>query len=109
MSTASCYVWVHEAGALPKRARKRTGPNRKHTQAQKDEFFTVLERFGSVTEAARQLGLSKDTCHNWDKAAGIRSVRVTRGKREEFFRLRGPGSADGKQQRRCADVQHRHR
>ncbi|MGO4860413.1 hypothetical protein [Arthrobacter sp. 2MCAF14] len=46
LSAAACYAWVHETKALPKRARKTTGPNRKHTQAQKDEFFTVLERVG---------------------------------------------------------------
>ncbi|WP_423185006.1 IS30 family transposase [Arthrobacter sp. NyZ413] len=91
LSAAVCYAWVRETGALPKRERKTTGPNRKHTQAEKDEFFAVLEKVGSVTEAARQLGLSKDTCHNWARAAGIRSVRVTVGKRQEFFRLRAAG------------------
>ena len=67
---------------------------RKYTQEQKDEFFSVLDRLGSATEAADALGLNRRTCRYWSRHTGIRGKpgRPVHPKREEFFRLRTVGS-----------------
>ena len=67
---------------------------RKYTQEQKDEFFSVLDRLGSATEAADTLGLNRRTCRHWARHTGIRGKpgRPVHPKREEYFRLRKAGS-----------------
>ena len=67
------------------------------TQAEKDLFFAVLDRVGSVVGAARELGLNENTCAGWARKAGIRG----RGKpgngphpgRAEYDRLRAAGTS----------------
>ena len=69
--------------------------SRKYTQEQKEEFFLVFDRLKSTRKAARELGLSPDTCAGWVRKAGLRS----HGKpgagphpgRDEYFRLRKTG------------------
>ena len=70
------------------RGRKKT----KYSQEQKDEFLAVLVRVGSVSVAARELGLKRSTVRYWAARAGIASVRPGTGRREEFLRLRACGS-----------------
>ena len=69
--------------------------NRKYAQGQKDEFFVVFDRLKSTGAAARELGLSPDTCAGWVRKAGLKShgkpgARPHRG-RDEYFRLRRTG------------------
>ncbi len=69
--------------------------NRKYAQEQKDEFFVVFDRLKSTGAAARELGLSPDTCAGWVRKAGLKShgkpgARPHRG-RDEYFRLRKAG------------------
>jgi IS30 family transposase len=68
--------------------------SRKYTQEQKDEFFSVLDRLGSVAQAAESLGFNRYTCRKWARRAGFRGrpggpVHPGRG---EYFRLRKAGS-----------------
>lgn len=91
----TCYQWVHKS-RLPVRApRNRQAGQRIYTQEQKDEFFVVFDRLKSTRQAARELGLSPDTCAGWVRKAGLKSY----GKpgagphpgRGEYFRLRTTG------------------
>ncbi len=44
-----------------------------HSAELKDEFFTVLDRVdGNVCEAARIVGMSRDTAYGWVRKAGMR-------------------------------------
>jgi IS30 family transposase len=67
---------------------------RKYSQRQKDEFFVLLNRVGSVTAAAAELGLNRNTCMQWASQAGIpgKPGRAPHPGREEFFRLRKAGA-----------------
>ncbi|MBY4576275.1 IS30 family transposase, partial [Gordonia paraffinivorans] len=67
-----------------------------HSAELKDEFFTVLDRVdGNVCEAARIVGMSRDTAYGWVRKAGMRG----RGKtgtggdpgRARYEQLRGGG------------------
>ena len=62
-----------------------------HRQA---EFLTLLMSLGSVTLAARELGLNRNTAFTWARKAGFRvksyPARAHPG-REEFAKLRADG------------------
>jgi transposase, IS30 family len=60
-------------------------------QEKKDLFFTVLERAGSVTAAAAELGLNRNTCYRWVQKRGLARKRVDGPHREDFRRLRDAG------------------
>lgn len=64
-------------------------------QEEKDRFFLELDLCGSISVAAREIGLNRNTCRQWAKKAGIRSRGVggtaPHPGREEFFRLRKAG------------------
>lgn len=64
---------------------------REPTAEAKEEFFTTLTRVGSVTLAARRLGLNPRACSKWARAAGIASVHPGIARRAEFARLRAAG------------------
>ena len=42
-----------------------------YTHAQREEFLAAVGRLGSVTAAARELGINRGTGQNWAKASGI--------------------------------------
>jgi IS30 family transposase len=88
----TCYEWVHKSGAPGESAGKLQSSGRtKYTQEQKDQFFAVLDRVGSVVGAAAELGLNQNTCYQWMSKAGIAGKRLGRARREEYFRLRSSG------------------
>lgn len=74
---------------------KESAARRKCTPEQKDQFFAVLDRLGSVSAAARDLGFNQMTCYQWDhnarpterasrnRKAGQR--KYTREQKDEFF------------------------
>lgn len=68
----TCYLWVHKT-RLPERVPlNREAGQRKHTPAQKAEFFIVFNRIKSTTRAARELGLNPNTCAAWVRKAGLK-------------------------------------
>ena len=68
---------------------------KKYTQQQKDVFFGVLSRGGSIAAAAAELGLNPNTCRQWAWKAGIagKPGRAPHPGREEYFQLRKAGSS----------------
>lgn len=66
-------------------------PKRKYTREQKDGFLAVLALVGSVTVAAAELGLNRNTCYQWVRHAGLARKRSDGPSREEFLRLRRAG------------------
>ncbi|WP_354242859.1 transposase [Arthrobacter sp. UYEF20] len=44
---------------------KEAASRRKYTPEQKAQFFSVLDRCGSVSEAAAELGFNQMTCYQW--------------------------------------------
>lgn len=89
----TAFQWAYKANAVTKRTRNHGRTNQRITQAQKDEFFKVLDRVGSVTVAAVELGLNPQTCFNWTRKLGITSssARLVPGRKEEFLKLRAQG------------------
>ena len=88
----TCFGWAYKSGAVtrvPRTAPERVGPAA--VQEQKDEFLAVLARVGSVSVAARELGLPKSRCVNWARQAGIASIHPGVSKRAEFLRFRETG------------------
>ncbi|WP_155852888.1 helix-turn-helix domain-containing protein, partial [Arthrobacter sp. H14] len=83
--------WAYRARAVMREPSKEKGAVRRDSQGLKDEFFTVLDRVGSVSVAARELGLNREMCFNWARAVGIASIHPNAGKRAEFDRLRKSG------------------
>jgi transposase, IS30 family len=77
---------------------KEPANRRKYTPEQKAQFFQALDRLGSVTAAASELGLNRMTCYQWCRKAGIRNEQAVRmqytpRQKEEFhLALRRVGS-----------------
>jgi IS30 family transposase len=74
--------------------------SRKYTQEQKDEFFLVFDRLKSTRKAARELGLSPDTCAGWVRKAGLKGCGKPGASphpgRDKYFRLRRTGLSRSK-------------
>jgi IS30 family transposase len=88
----SCYQWLRKAGLTSgKTSSTRQAGRAKYTPEQKQEFLSVLEREGSVTVAAAELGLNVNTAFRWAREAGISSRPVSHRRREEYLRLRDQG------------------
>jgi IS30 family transposase len=88
----TCFGWAYRSRAVtrvPRTAPERVGPAA--VQEQKDAFFAVLARVGSVSVAVRELGLPMSRCVNWARQAGIASIHPGVRKRAEFLRLREAG------------------
>ena len=52
-----------------------TGP--KYTQAQKESFFELIDRGGTVRAAAKAVGVHEDACYTWLLQAGLSIQRAT--------------------------------
>ncbi len=91
INVQTCFHWAYKAGAVTRKPRTIPVAKQSATQEQKDEFFAVLARVGSVSVAARELGLARWQCVSWARHAGIASVHPGVGKRAEFLRLREAG------------------
>lgn len=63
------------------------------------EFLSLLGGVKSVTVAARELGINRNTGYSWARAAGIGSTRVEHPGKAEYLALRD----DGLSQRRAAE------
>lgn len=50
---------------------------RKYTQQQKDEFFRVLDRGGTVRAAAKAVGIPENAGYNWLRHTGLTMQRAT--------------------------------
>jgi transposase-like protein len=50
---------------------------KKYTQQQKDEFFRVLDRGGTVRAAARAVGVHENAGYNWLRRTGLTMQRAT--------------------------------
>jgi IS30 family transposase len=61
----------------------------------KERFFASFDRTGSVTVSATELGLNRNTCFTWARAAGLRSVGRREGhpRRAEYDQLRRAGAS----------------
>ncbi len=91
INVQTCFHWAYKAGAVTRKSRKKPVAKQSATQEQKDEFFAVLARVGSVSVAARELGLERSRCVSWTRHAGIESIHPGVRKRAEFLRLREAG------------------
>lgn len=63
---------------------------RKYAPEQKAQFIQALDRLGSLTAAASELGLNRVTCYQWCRKAGVRNEQAVRmqyapERKEEFF------------------------
>ncbi|XAS74143.1 IS30 family transposase [Micrococcaceae bacterium Sec5.1] len=90
------------AGRINPAARKpriketgRTGPTQRHPSAVVEEFLGLLREVGSVSVAARQLGLNPSTCSNWATDAGLASIHPRRQSKKQlhYLRLRHDGAS----------------
>lgn len=90
-----CYQWARKTspGSLAPDGVSMSKKKTKYSQTQKDGFFAALERLGSVSTAAREVGFPVPTCFQWAYKAGVPTAPQPTGKREEFLRLRGTGSS----------------
>jgi IS30 family transposase/transposase-like protein len=72
-----------------------TARRRKYTPEQKDQFLSVVDRLGSVSAAAAELGFNQMTCYQWARKAGLTQGKprnrqagqrkYTREEKDEFF------------------------
>ncbi len=91
INVQTCFHWAYKVGAVTRKPRTMPVAKQSATQEQKDEFFAVLARVGSVSVAARELGLERSRCVSWARHAGIGSIQPGVRKRAEFLRLREAG------------------
>ena len=88
---ATGYAWAYKSGVIVPGPRKKSVLGKPGTEAEKAIFLTVLARVGSISVAARELGLPRTRCAGWARAAGINSIHPGAPKRAEFLRLREAG------------------
>lgn len=91
INVQTCFHWAYKVGAVSRKPRINPVARQALTQGQKDEFFAVLARVGSVSVAARELGLARPQCVSCAGHAGIAFIHPGVGKRAEFLRLREAG------------------
>jgi len=91
INVQTCFHWAYKVGAVTRKPRANPVAKQSATQEQKDEFFAVLARVGSVSVAARELGLERSQGVSWARHAGIGSIHPGVRKRAEFLRLREAG------------------
>ena len=63
----------------------------KYSREQKDRFFELIDKGGTVRAAARACGVNPDAAYNWLRQAGLSMLRSTprtysAEEKEEFFR-----------------------
>jgi IS30 family transposase len=89
--------WARRGIPVPKEPRASkpvtSAPKPPRPPAVKEEFLRVLREVGSVSVAARELGLKASTCFDWARAAGVASARARRpsSKQVNYFQLRRDG------------------
>ncbi|AIY01839.1 transposase [Arthrobacter sp. PAMC 25486] len=87
LNRGTCDQWAYQA-------RKAAGTSVRQVKTspeQQQEFFDLLATVGSVTEAAKVLGLNRNTCYQWVRRAGLARKRSEQPSREDFLRLRSEG------------------
>lgn len=98
LNISTAHNWagrVNPAGRKPRATRTvKAEPTQRHPPAVVEEFLGLLREVGSVSAAARQLGLNHSTCSNWASAAGLVSVSPRRpsAKQIHYLRLRQEGT-----------------
>lgn len=99
LNISTAQNWANRANpaAKPPRAGRsvKPGPAQHHRTGVVEEFLGVLADVGSVSVAAKRLGLNRSTCSNWANAAGVASVSPRRPSRKqlEYLRLRHNGAS----------------
>ena len=58
---------------------------------QREAFFLLFSQLGSVTSAAAELGLNRNTCYQWVRRAGLARNRTDGPTRQDFRALREAG------------------
>lgn len=83
------------AVASPTSKPAKRGPMPRHTPAQVQEFLAVLGQVGSVSIAARQLGLNASTAFTWAARAQVASICPARVSAEQlrYLELRRTGAS----------------
>ena len=98
LNTSTANSWagrVNRAAGKPRSTRTvKRPPQQRHSSAVVEEFLDVLRKIGSVSTAARQLGLNISTCSNWANDAGMASLspRPPSAKQIHYLRLRQEGA-----------------
>lgn len=59
--------------------------SRKYSQEEKDQFFVLLDRLGSVKDAAAELGLNRMSCYSWVRKLGLQSDQVRQRARRRTY------------------------
>lgn len=91
INVQTCFHWAYKVGAVTRKPRAKRVARQSATQGQKDEFLAVLARVGTVSVAAREVGLERSRGVSWARHAGIGFIHPGVRKRVEFLRLRAAG------------------
>ncbi len=102
LNISTAQNWANRANRAsnPAPARRTANPRpaQRYQAAVIEEFLGVLQEVGSVSVAARQLGLNRSTCSNWAKDAGMVSVSPRRPSKKQLdylqLRLNGVSRRD---------------
>ncbi len=98
LNISTAHNWagkVNPATRKPRNTRSvKTGRPQRYSPAVIEEFLSLLRSVGSVSAAAKQLGLNRSTCSNWAKDAGMASACLRRpsAKQLHYLRLREEGA-----------------
>ena len=99
LNISTVQNWANRANRANKPTRAdRTaipGPIQRHHATVIEEFLGVLNEVGSVSVAAKQLGLNRSTCSNWANAAGMVSISPRRPSKKQldYLHLRQNGAS----------------
>jgi IS30 family transposase len=98
LNIGTAHNWagrINPAARKPRNTRSvKTGAPQRYSPALIEEFLSVLREIGSVSAAAKQLGLNRSTCSNWAIDAGMASTSLRRpsAKQIHYLRLRQEGA-----------------
>lgn len=98
LNIGTAHTWAGRINPVARKPRNtvsvKTGPAQRYSQAVIEEFLSVLREIGSVSAAAKQLGLNRSTCSNWAVDAGMASTCLRRPSEKQlrYLRLREEGA-----------------
>ncbi|MBB2997458.1 IS30 family transposase [Paeniglutamicibacter cryotolerans] len=91
INVQTAFNWAYSIKAVTRRPQRALSAREQELKPLREGFLTTLARVGSVTVAAREVGVEPSQGASWARAAGIRNIPRLSGQRDQYLALRREG------------------